>query len=227
MRSDLGTLSNVTPEETGIVSPRIGFAPFAFPEAKSSKTGVSVRYVPDPDKSWYVFRASYGREDKAFDILVEDGTYPYIAKQYVVKYRNGRRIKKMKSLIPNLIFVYTTRAKADEYVNKTPALSFLSYYLNHFKKDGEDKNPPLTVPEKEMATLIRTAETKSEHLRFVDPSQCHYKGGESVIITDGMFKGVVGKVARVSGQQRVIVSITNVGLISTAYIPTAFIEKLT
>ena len=30
MRSDLGTLSNVTPEETGIVSPRIGFAPFAF-----------------------------------------------------------------------------------------------------------------------------------------------------------------------------------------------------
>jgi hypothetical protein len=42
-----------------------------------------------------------------------------------------------------------------------------------------------------------------------------------------MFKGVVGKVARVSGQQRVIVSITNVGLISTAYIPTAFIEKLT
>ena len=200
MRSDLGTLSNVTPEETGIVSPRIGFAPFAFPEAKSSKTGVSVRYVPDPDKSWYVFRASYGREDKAFDILVEDGTYPYIAKQYVVKYRNGRRIKKMKSLIPNLIFVYTTRAKADEYVNKTPALSFLIYYL--------------------------TAETKSEHLRFVDPSQCHYKGGESVIITDGMFKGVVGKVARVSGQQRVIVSITNVGLISTAYIPTAFIEKL-
>lgn len=58
-----------------------------------------------------MFRASYGREDKAFDILVEDGTYPYIAKQYVVKYRNGRRIKKMKSLIPNLIFVYTTRAK--------------------------------------------------------------------------------------------------------------------
>ena len=32
-----------------------GFASFAFPEAKSSKTGVSVRYVPAPDKCWYVF----------------------------------------------------------------------------------------------------------------------------------------------------------------------------
>ncbi len=223
----MSTLSNVTPEETGQNSPSNGFAPFAFPEAKSSKTGVSVRYVPAEDKNWYVFRASYGREDKAFDYLVEDGTYPYIAKQYVVKYRNGKRIKKLKSLIPNLIFVYTTSMQAEEYVNKTPELSFLSYYLDHFKKDGEDKNPPLTVPEKDMVTFIRTAETKSEHLRFVDPSHCHYKSGEIVRIIDGMFKGVEGRVARVLGQQRVIVSITNVGLISTAYIPTAFIEKLT
>ena len=33
-----------------------GFVSFAFPEAKSSKTGVSVRYVACEDKAWYVLR---------------------------------------------------------------------------------------------------------------------------------------------------------------------------
>jgi len=47
-----------------------------------------------------------------------------------------------------------------------------------------------------------------------------------VRVIDGDFRGVVGKVARVAGQQRVVLSITNVGLVSTAYIPTAFIEPL-
>ena len=41
-----------------------------------------------------------------------------------------------------------------------------------------------------------------------------------------MFKGVEGRVARVSGQQRVIVAITNVGLVSTAYVPTASLQVI-
>ena len=35
-----------------------GFDSFAFPEAKSSQPGVSVRYVPSLDKHWYVFLLS-------------------------------------------------------------------------------------------------------------------------------------------------------------------------
>jgi len=46
-----------------------------------------------------------------------------------------------------------------------------------------------------------------------------------VKVIDGVFQGVEGRVARVAGQQRVIVNLSQVGLISTAYIPTAFIEK--
>ena len=57
--------------------------PDTIPEAKSSQTGVSVRYVPYENKHWYGFRASYGREDKASDILVEDGTYTSVVKKKV------------------------------------------------------------------------------------------------------------------------------------------------
>jgi len=220
----MNTLSNVETRRGEANPPSVRLAPDTIPEAKSSKTGVSVRYVPAPDKSWYVFRASYGREDKASDYIVEDGTFVYIAKRYVRKSVNGKQKKVLETLIPNLLFVYTTEDKAKEYVKDTPSLSYLTYYYNHFELDDNQKNPPLTVSCKEMENFIIATCNNSEHLKFVDEEQCHFKGGETVKIIDGSFKGVEGRVARVSGQQRVIVTLTNVGLVSTAYIPTAFIQ---
>ena len=220
----MSTLSNVAARGGETNPPSVRVASDTIPEAKSSQTGVSVRYVPTPDKSWYVFRASYGREDKASDYIVEDGTFVYIAKRYAHKSINGKQKKVLETLIPNLLFVYTSPNKAKEYVEQTPALAYLTYYYNHFKKNEHQKNPPLTVPCQEMENFIIATCNNSEHLRFVDEEQCHFKGGETVRIIDGMFKGVEGRVARVSGQQRVVVSISNVGLVSTAYIPTAFIQ---
>lgn len=220
----MSTLSNVETRRGEANPPSVRVAPDTIPEARSSQTGVSVRYVPTPGMSWYVFRASYGREDKASDYIVEDGTFVYIAKRYARKTVKGKLKKVLETLIPNLLFVYTNEEKAEEYIKNTPALSYLTYYYNHFELDESLKNPPLTVSCKEMENFIIATCNKSEHLKFVDESQCHFKGGEIVKITDGNFKGVEGRVARVSGQQRVIVTLTNVGLVSTAYIPTAFIQ---
>ena len=218
------TLSNVETGRGQANPPSVRLAPDTIPEAKSSKTGVSVRYIPAPDKKWYVFRASYGREDRASDYIVEDGTFVYIAKRYVRKSVNGKQKKVLETLIPNLLFVYTTEDKAKEYIKNTPVLSYLSFYYNHFELDEDQKNPPLTVSCKEMENFIIATCNKSEHLKFVEEGQCHFKGGEIVRVIDGMFKGVEGRVARVSGQQRVIVTITDVGLVSTAYVPTAFLQ---
>ena len=222
----MSTLSNVETRRGEANPPSVRVASETIPEAKSSQTGVSVRYVPAPDKKWYVLRASYGREDKASDYIVEDGTFVYIAKRYTRKTVKGKQKKVLETLIPNLLFVYTTEDKAEEYVKKTPVLSFLTYYYNHFEIDDDQKNPPLTVSCKEMENFIIATCNQSEHLKFVNESQCHFKGGETVKVIDGLFKGVEGRVARVSGQQRVVISLSNVGLISTAYIPTAFIRPI-
>ena len=222
----MSTLSNVTTRRGESNPPSVRFAPDAFPEAKSSKTGVSVRYVPEPNKRWYVFRVSYGREDKASDYLVEDGTYTYIAKKIVEKYVGGKRKRYLQTLIPNLLFAYTTEEKAEEYAKDTPAISYLSYYYNHFKQDDHQKNPPLTVSDEEMSRFIHATCNMNKHLLFVQPSQCHFKGGEQVRVIDGPFAGVEGKVARVAGQQRVVISLSGIGLISTAYIPTAFLRPM-
>ncbi len=110
----MNTLSNVETRRGETNPPSISPAADAFPEATSSKTGVSVRYALDPEKSWFVFRASYGREDKAADFLVNDGTYTYIAKKYVERYVRGKRKKYLQTLIPNILFAYTTEDKAKE-----------------------------------------------------------------------------------------------------------------
>ena len=225
-RSNMSTLSNVATRGGEVNPPSVRLTPDTIPVSKNTKTGVSVRYVPEENKRWYVFRASYGRENKAFDYLINDGTYAYIGKRYTRKLVNGRWKRVLETLIPNLLFVYTTSEKAEEYIKKTPALSYLTYYYNHFHLNEHLKNPPLTIPCKEMENFILATCNRNEHLKFVEEEQCHFKGGETVKVIDGMFKGVEGKVARVSGQQRVIVSISNVGLISTAYIPTAFLMKL-
>ena len=222
----MGTLSNVTTRRGESNPPSVRFAPDAFPEAKSSKTGVSVKYAPAPDKRWYVFRVSYGREDKASDYLVEDGTYTYVAKKIVEKYVKGKRKRYLQTLVPNLLFAYTTEEKAGEYVNNTPAISYLSYYYNHFEQDADEKNPPLTVSDEEMNRFVLATCNMNKHLLFVQPSQCHFKGGEQVKVIDGPFAGVEGRVARVAGQQRVVIALSNIGLISTAYIPTAFLRHI-
>ena len=218
------TLSNVNTRRGETIPPCVRLTPDAFPEAKSSQTGVSVRYVESPNKKWYVFRASYGREDKAFDFLVDDGTYAYIAKRLVEKFIRGKRTRYLQPLIPNILFVYTTKEKAEEYVNRTPVLSYLTYYYNHFQLDEKGKNPPLTIPCDEMNRFVMATCNHNKHLLFVEPSQCHYKSGRPVKVIDGPFRGVEGKVARVAGQQRVVVSLSQIGLVSTAYIPTAFLQ---
>ncbi len=224
--SQVSTLFNVQTRRGETIPSNIGFAPDVYPEAINTKTGVSMRYAPDSAKAWYVFRASYRREDKASDFLINDGTYTYIAKRYVEKYFRGKRRRFLETLIPNLVFAYTTKQKANEYVNNTPALSYLSFYYNHFEHDAQQKNPPLTIPLEEMNRFIQATCNRNEHLLFVDESQCHYKSGDMVVVTEGTFKGVEGRVARVAGQQRVVIALSNIGLVSTAYIPTAFIQTI-
>ena len=46
-----------------------------------------------------------------------------------------------------------------------------------------------------------------------------------VKVIGGEFEGVIGKVARIAGQQRVVVEISGLCLVATAYIPTDFIRK--
>lgn len=53
-----------------------------------------------------------------------------------------------------------------------------------------------------------------------------FEKGQLVRVIDGAFKGVIGRVARWQGQQRVGVVVDELVTVVTAYVPSAFLEKL-
>jgi len=195
-----------------------------IPIAKNADGGVSVEYMPDENKRWFVFRASYGRELKAREYLLSEGTYCYIPQQYVWKIVKGKRVRTLQNLTPNLIFVYTTPQQAEAYVKTTPRLAYLSYYYNHFKQEN-GKNPPLIIPNDQMHNFILTTVSKHEDVMFLNGRQASFSIGNEVRVVAGPFRGVEGKVTMLSGQQRVVISIDGFGLIATAQVPTDCLEE--
>ena len=112
-------------------------------------------------------------------------------------------------------------------MKKGDETSVVNFYLDKTKPLEENgKHPPLTIPFTAMTNFIKATSTDSEHVRVVSSEQCHYKSGDMVKVIDGEFKGVTEKVVRIAGQQRVVVEISGLCLISTAYTPSAFIEKI-
>ena len=219
---DMNALNNANIQEKNSE----GFASFAFPEAKSSKTGVSVRYVPCEDKVWYVLRIKYGQAQAVADALIEDGTYVYLAKVWK-DIRNKETGKKQRKLFPfmNLLFAYMTEQKAEKYVKHSEMSQYTTYYYNHFVTGKNGYNPPLTVSSRAMEPLIKATSLLDEHVMEVDLRTCNFVSNDLVRVTDGPFEGIVGRVARIARQRRVVIHIKGLqsGL-TTAYIPSHFIE---
>ena len=208
--------------------PSTGLTSFAFPEAKSSKTGVSVRYTPSQDREWYVLRIKYGKAQTVADAIVEDGTYVYLARVWK-DVRNKVTGKKQRKLLPfmNLLFAYVTRQEAEKYVRDSRESKYTTYYYNHFASVAEGYNPPLTVSSRDMEPLVRATALLDEHVMEVDLKTCKFVSDDLVRVTDGPFEGVTGRVARIARQKRVVVFIKGLqsGL-TTAYIPPHCLEKI-
>ena len=207
-------------------SPYVGLTSNVLPEAQRSHTGVSSDYVQKANHEWFVLRVTYNRTQKAYGIISTSDVQSYMPMHYVIKKEIGKKKRILQPLLPNLLFVYTTREVVNSIIKKKgDETSILKFYLDKTKPLEENgKHPPLTIPFTAMINFIKATSTSNEHVRIVSSEQCHYKSGDIVKVIDGEFKGVTGKVARIAGQQRVVVEISGLCLVATAYIPNGFLE---
>ena len=214
--SSAGLTSSTSPEVQG-------------QETKNSQTGVSSNCVPKGKKQWFVLRATYGRAEKALGYLQAKNVKTYLPMHYVVKIVNGNRKLIKEPLLPNIIFAYMTREKTHEFVKK-PALtaSWIKYYTDKTKpvEPETGKNPPVIIPDNEMTNFIKLTSVNSEHIMVLPPERCHFKKDDLVRIIEGPFTGVVGRVGRAAGQQRVFVVLEGLCNVATVYIPNDFIQSI-
>ena len=209
-------------------SPHVRLTSDVLPEAQCSQTVATSEYVQKLNHYWFVLRVTFNRTQKAYDIISKAKVQYYMPMHYVIKKEIGKKKRMLQPLLPNLFFVYATREAINSIIKKKgEETSVLKFYLDKTKSLEENgKHPPLTIPFTSMTNFIKATSTDNEHVRIVSSEQCHYKSGDIVKVIDGEFKGVTGRVARISGQQRVVVEISGLCLVATAYIPSDFIKSI-
>lgn len=203
---------------------RFGLTATAIPEAKGLQTGVSVENVPTGKVQWYVLRVSYGRAAKANEMLKAKGIETHLPLQTIYKEVNGKRKKQRVPMLPNFLFVHTTLSILESQLKLSPDFRYISFYYDHFNTKSDGKNPPLVVPANSMDNFIKLTSIDDEHILLIDEINGTYKQGDFVRIIDGPFKGIEGRVTKITGQKRVIVELPGLCSVATAYIPKAFIN---
>lgn len=224
----------------GEFPPCAGLTSNALPEAQStvaaesSQTGVSTKnalLVTKPKTPreadiphWYALRTTYGREKKAYDYMTAKGITAFYPTTDTVKLIKGKRKVVTESRLPNIFFAYGTEEQLKTFVYDNVNLPFLRFYYRHVHVGRRIEKIPMIVPDYQMDSLkiICAADADNTIVSLAEVSK--FEKGQLVRVTEGAFKGVIGRVARWQGQQRVGVCIDEIGTIATAYIPNAFIE---
>ena len=242
MKVDEWTSEDVHTSGGGEFPPCAGLTSNALPEAQStvsaesSQTGVSTRNAllatktKHPQKEeiphWYALRCTYGREKTAYDYMVAKGVTAFYPTTSVVKLIKGKRKVVTESRLPNIFFAYGTEEEIKTYVYDNVNLPFLRFYYRHIHVGHRIEKMPMIVPDYQMDSLkiICAADADNTIVSLVEVPK--FEKGQLVRVVDGAFKGVVGRVARWQGQQRVAVIVDGLVTVCTAYVPSAFLETM-
>ena len=240
MKVDERALQDVHTVGGGETPPRVGLTSNTLPKAQSTvsaeslQTGVSTRNAHIASKSkaqkeidvphWYVLRTTYGREKKAYDYMTAKGITAFYPTIDTVKLINGKRKVVTESRLPNIFFAHGTEEQLKLFVYDNVNLPFLRFYYHHTHIGSRIEKTPLIVPDYQMESLKIICEADADNTIVSLDEVPKFEKGQLVRVVDGAFKGVVGRVARCQGQQRVGVVVEGLITMVTAYVPNAFLE---
>lgn len=226
------SLYNGQPTDTGLSCPSAGLISRTPSISDDVRNGVSVENVPAGNKQWFVLRVSYGRIDKAKTFVEAKGLECYVPLRYKEVRKQGKKRIITKPLLPSLIFLHASAEQVEALLHNNKVVvndsrPLLSYYFDHtiHRQDNPDRNPPLIIRDEAMNNFIRLTSIKNPHIIPVTSNNIQFKLGDNVVVTEGEFKGVHGRVARIAGQQRVIVELFDECLVATAYVPREAMRK--
>lgn len=240
MKVDEWTSEDVHTSGGGEFPPCAGLTSNALPEAQStvaaesSQIGVSTKNAllatkPKAPREadiphWYALRTTYGREKKAYDYMTAKGITAFYPTTDTVKLIKGKRKVVTESRLPNIFFAYGTEEQLKSFVYDNVNLPFLRFYYRHVHVGRRIEKIPMIVPDYQMESLkiICAADADNTIVSLIEVPK--FEKGQLVKVIDGVFKGVVGRVARWQGQQRVGVVVDQLVTVVTAYVPSAFLE---
>ena len=220
------SLYNGQPTDTGLSCPSARLTSCTPSISGDVRNGVSVENVPTQSTQWFVLRVSYGRILKAKEFVKAKGLEYYVPLRYKEVRKQGKKRIITEPLLPSFLFVHASAEQVDSLlqdksIKPLENIALLSYYYDHTShcEKSPTKNPPLVISDAAMDNFIRLTSIYNPHIIPVTSENIKYKLGDEVVITEGEFKDIRGRVARIAGQQRVLVELFDGYLVATAYVP--------
>ena len=171
--------------------------------------------TPHETLRWFAIKTHSRAEQKAVDWLEGRGIECYVAMKFV---KEQKRIFK-RPAVAGLVFVRTTAEQLFEEQRRYGADKMFIYF-------ERPTNHPQEISDCQMIPFILLTATSNESLEYIDSEVVEAKSGDMVRVTDGPFRGAVGKVIRIKGDRRLVVNIEGVTAVVTHHLPSSMIEKI-
>ena len=122
-------------------------------------------------------------------------------------------------VVSNILFIHCTRRYIDTLIECCPGA--LYFYRN------PKRTEPQVIDEKQMRSFMLVTSAPEESLIVLDEVDREFLQGQKVRVTGGIFEGAEGVVKRIKGDRRLIVSITGIACVATAFIHPSLLEPVT
>lgn len=155
---------------------------------------------------WYVMR-DLGRSNAkipAYRFLEEKQFEVFTPMRWRLVEERGKRIRKRIPIIPDLLFVYSTRNALDEVVDRMPTLQY-RYVRGAYCE-------PMIVPQTQMEPFLRAVRQSDDPGYYLPGEITSEMCGRTVRIVGGAMDGVEGQLLKVRGsrKRRLVVRISSV-----------------
>lgn len=153
------------------------------------------------NRKWFVAIVKNNTEKSVQQRLEKMHYETYVAKQTVVKvWKNGKKAKIDKILLPSLVFIRCSESERKDLVNASFINRFMTDKAN--KKSSLQCAPPAVIPQKQIETL-RFMLGQSE--LPVSLTDIPYKIHDRIIVVRGCLKGLEGEVLQTTDDKSEII----------------------
>jgi transcription antitermination factor NusG len=162
--------------------------------------------------NWYILKTKSNREKKVNESLQIHGFTTYLPTYTTMRIWSDRKKKIEAPLIPGYVFVHCTPEKLLQAA-KTIGVAWIVRDLKDYAvvKDYEIQNLRIYLSD--------SYEPKEENLD-------EYQGGETVKVTHGPFKGMIGTALHKQGEYRIRIEIDSIGANFSMNMPKSQLEKI-
>ena len=172
-------------------------------------TEVSINNIQEdnePKITWYAVRTFHNKECQLSEYLKSKGIIHFIPMTTGVKTKQGKAHRVLVPVVRNLLFIQ--RTLPDKELVEVLNDSDIAYNIYRYA----DSTRYSEISDREMREFRAFCDPSLEDTRYVSGAEAEMKVGREVMIIQGAFKGIRGKLVRYGNDYFMVKTLVGVGV---------------